>query len=107
MSRLHAKESYCKRARCVGKSPEKCSKLRAKIKQQAERIKELEAALQRMDNWAKAYPIKAFPEPDLVEVHEVLKAHGLSLDAVSASNMRLVINGVKNIVKYALKGGAK
>ena len=55
------------------------------------RIQELEAALERIDNWAKAYPLKAFPEPDFKKVAEVLKAAGLSLDAVSASNMRHVI----------------
>lgn len=68
-----------------------------------ERIEELEATLTRIDTWAKAYPLKAFPEPDLVEVHEVLKAHGLSLDEVSASNMRHVLDGVKDIVGQALK----
>ncbi len=69
-----------------------------------EQVKELETALRRIDTWAKAYPLKAFPEPDLVEVHEVLKAHGLSLDAVSASNMRHVLKGLKDIIEQALKG---
>ena len=70
-----------------------------------ERIKELESALHKIDNWAKAYPIKAFPEPDLKKAAKVLKAAGLTLDAISASNMRHVINGVKEIVEQALKGG--
>ena len=68
------------------------------------RIEELEEALQRIDNWAKAYPLKVFPEPDFKKVAEVLKASGLSLDAVSASNMRHVITQVKDIVEQALKG---
>ena len=72
---------------------------------QAERIEQLEAALERIDNWANAYPLKIFPEPDFKKVAEVLKVAGLSLDAVSASNMRHVIVGVKNIVEEALKGG--
>ena len=59
-------------------------------------------ALERIDNWAKAYPLKVFPEPDFKKVAEVLKAAGLSLDAVSASNMRHVINGIKGIVEQAL-----
>ena len=63
----------------------------------------LEEALRKIDNWAKAYPLKVFPEPDFKEVHKVLKAAGLSLDAVSASNMRHVINGVKGIAEQALK----
>jgi len=67
------------------------------------RIKELEEALQRIDNWAKAYPLKVFPEPDFKKVAEVLKAAGISLDTVSASNMRHVISQVKEITKQALK----
>jgi len=78
--------------------------LRIKLVGQVERIQELEAALERIDNWAKAYPLKVFPEPDFKKVAEVLKAAGLSLDAVSASNMRHVITGVKDIVEQALKG---
>jgi len=65
-----------------------------------ERTKE---ALQRIDNWAKAYPLRVFPEPDFKKVAEVLKAAGLSLDAVSASNMRHVIKGIKDIAEQALK----
>lgn len=69
----------------------------------AERIEELEDALQRIDNWAKAYPLSVFPEPDFKKAAEVLKAAGLSLDAISASNMRHVITQVKDIVEQALK----
>ena len=72
---------------------------------QAERVEQLETALQRIESWANAYPLKIFPEPDFKKVAEVLKAAGLSLDAVSASNMRHVIVRVKNIVTEALKGG--
>lgn len=67
------------------------------------RTKKLEDALQRIDTWAKAYPLRAFPEPDFKRAAKVLKAGGLSLDAISASNMRHVINGVRNIVEQALK----
>ena len=66
--------------------------------------KKLREALVKIDIWAKAYPLKAFPEPDLKKVAKVLKDAGLSLDAVSASNMRHVINGVKDITEQALKG---
>ena len=71
-----------------------------KVSEENTRLRE---ALERIDNWAKAYPLKVFPEPDLKKVAEVLKAAGLSLDAVSASNMRHVINQVKDITKQALK----
>lgn len=66
------------------------------------RIDELEDALQSIDSWAKAYPLKVFPEPDFKESARVLKDAGLSLDQISASNMRHVIEGVKDIVGKAL-----
>ena len=78
----------------------KCVKIRRHLEK---RIAELEAALQRIDNWAKAYPIKAFPEPDLKKAAKVLKDAGLTIDAISASNMRHVLDGVKDITKQALK----
>ena len=59
---------------------------------------------EKIDNWAKAYPLEVFPEPDFKKAAEVLKSAGLTLDAISASNMRHVINGVKDIVEQALKG---
>ena len=73
--------------------------------EQAEEIERKNKALVRIDTWAKAYPLKVFLKPDFKKVAEVLKAAGLSLDAVSASNMRHVISGVKDIVDQALKGG--
>lgn len=69
------------------------------------RIEELESALERIKSWSMAYPLKVFPEPDFKKVARVLKDAGLSLDAVSASNMRHVIEGVKDITEQALKGG--
>ncbi|MCJ7482616.1 MAG: hypothetical protein MUO31_06595 [Thermodesulfovibrionales bacterium] len=66
-----------------------------------------EEALRKIDNWAKAYPLEVFPEPDFKKVAEVLKAAGISLDAVSASNMRHVIKGVKGIAEQALKEAEK
>jgi len=75
----------------------------AECKKLKKRIEELEAALVKIDNWAKAYPLEVFPEPDFKKAAEVLKSAGLTLDAISASNMRHVINGVKDIVEQALK----
>ena len=49
--------------------------------------------------WIKAYPLKIFPEPDFKKVHKVLREHDISLDAVSASNMRHVLNGIKGIIE--------
>ena len=49
-------------------------------------------------NWINAYPLDIFPEPDLKRAHEILKFHGMTLDAVSASSMRHVLNGIKDII---------
>lgn len=74
-----------------------------------ERIATLEAenarlreALERIDTWRNAYPLSVFPEPDLKRYAEVLKAAGLTLDAISASNMRHVLAGIEEIVNEAL-----
>jgi len=61
-----------------------------------------EAALQRIVQWADAYPLDVFPEPDFAKAHELLKAGGMTLDAISASNMRHVIEGVGKIARDAL-----
>ncbi len=65
-------------------------------------LEKLEAALYRIQQWADAYPLDVFPEPDFKKVHEVLTAAGLSLDRVSASNMRHVVKGVGEIARAAL-----
>lgn len=58
-------------AKQLGASIEHNSALRAKI-----------------ERWQKAYPLDIFPEPDLLKAADVLKAAGMTLDAVSASNIR-------------------
>lgn len=65
--------------------------------------RKLTDVLEEIDNWARAYSIDVFPEPDMKMVHEVLQAAGLSLDAVSASNMRYALNGVGEIARKALE----
>lgn len=54
--------------------------------------------LHRIAQWAEAYPLKVFPEPDLKKARALLESGGMTLDAVSASAMRHVLSGVKNIV---------
>jgi hypothetical protein len=71
----------------------------AEVDQLIERYAE---ALQRIVQWADAYPLDVFPEPDFKKIHEALKAAGLSLDQVSASNMRHVVKGVGEIARAAL-----
>ena len=69
---------------------------------QQERIDELEAALQRIQQWSEAYQLDIFPEPDWKKVRELLEAGGITLDSVSASNMRHVVEGVGKIAREAL-----
>lgn len=59
-------------------------------------------ALERIEAWADAYPLDIFPEPDLATIAGILNSHGFSLDAVSASIARHVIEGVGKIARNAL-----
>jgi hypothetical protein len=54
-------------------------------------------------NWCEAYPIDVFPEPDFKKAHEVLKANGMTLDAISASNMKHVITQVQKMIDAAIR----
>jgi hypothetical protein len=73
------------------------------------RIQELEAEIERLtqalteiESWSRAYPLKAFPEPNLRKAADLLRAGGITLDAVSASAIRHVIEGVGEIARRAL-----
>ena len=66
------------------------------------RIEQLEEALRRLDQWSQAYPIDVFPEPDFERAEEVLKAAGMGITAISASNMRHVITRVREIIAHVL-----
>jgi len=65
-------------------------------------IERLRDVLQKIENWANAYPLEIFPEPDFKLVRKTLRDAGLGLDGVSASNMRHVLNGIKKIVESGL-----
>lgn len=67
------------------------------------RIERLEAALHSIVQWSQAYPLTVFPEPDLARAHEVLSAHGLTLDAISASAIRHVVTGMGETARKALQ----
>lgn len=56
-------------------------------------------ALSLLWAWCQAYPVEAFPEPDMARAHELLQAGGVALGAVSASNMRHVLSGVARIIE--------
>jgi len=66
------------------------------------RLSKMEEALEQIVEWSKAYPIDVFPEPDFEKVAKVLKDNGMTLDAVSASNMRHVITEVAGMATAAL-----
>lgn len=57
-----------------------------------------EAKLQQIKVWCDAYPLAIFPVPDFAKAHELLQAGGMTLDAISASNMRHVLKGVREII---------
>ena len=76
------------------------------LKQLEEQYERMEEALQNIAVWGQAYPLKVFPEPTKEEwarAAEVLKAVGITLDRISASNMRYVVTGVGNIAREALE----
>jgi hypothetical protein len=62
-----------------------------------------EAALQQIVQWSEAYPLAAFPEPDFSKAAALLRAGGMTLDAISAHCMRHVVEGVGNIAREALR----
>lgn len=64
--------------------------------------KRMEKALHDIEAWARAYPLKVFPEPDMTRVSYLLARDGMSLDAVSASCMRLCLSGVLCLVADGL-----
>jgi hypothetical protein len=66
-----------------------------KLELENEKLRE---ALHKIKSWAEAYPIEVFPEPDFELARKLLNAEGITLDAISASNMRHVLKGVKNII---------
>ena len=56
-------------------------------------------AFSEIVQWSEAYPTDIFPEPDLIRARVALEAAGMTLDAVSASNMRHVISRVRSIIE--------
>jgi hypothetical protein len=53
----------------------------------------------QIEAWCEAYPIDAFPEPDMKKAAALLAAGGMTLDAISASNMRHVLDGIRRIIR--------
>jgi hypothetical protein len=68
-----------------------------------EREEKMEEALKSIAQWAEAYPLDAFPEPDLKKARDLLEAGGVSLGALVASGIRHVVGSVGKIASEALK----
>jgi uncharacterized coiled-coil DUF342 family protein len=84
----------------------------AKSKQQQinelrDEVTRLRGKVKEIQAWANAYPLVVFPKPNLKKAAEVLKAAGMTLDSISADNMRHVLDGIKDIVEKALKEGSR
>jgi hypothetical protein len=69
----------------------------------SDREQKFEDALRRIVQWSEAYPLDVFAEPDWKKAAELLKAGGISLDSISASCMRHVVEGVGEIAREALE----
>jgi hypothetical protein len=67
-----------------------------------ETVERYEEALRRIVQWAEAYPLKVFPEPDWKRAADLLRAGGITIDSVSAHCMRHVVEGVGKIAREAL-----
>jgi hypothetical protein len=61
-------------------------------------------ALERIEQWADAYPLDIFSVPDLAKVRVLLLSGGITL-MVSAAASRHVIEGVGKIAREALGRG--
>jgi hypothetical protein len=62
--------------------------------------------LHELDGWERAYPLTVFPEPDMNLAAELLVGGGLTLDAVSASNMRHVVSVIAPKARAAVEAQA-
>jgi hypothetical protein len=67
-----------------------------------QRIEDLELALVRIAQLARAYPPQNFPAPDWDRVGRLLAANGLALDALIASARREALSDVAAIAQEAL-----
>ena len=68
-------------------------------------IEKLEEALQRIQQWAQAYPVKAFPPvsiEDLRHAQFACKAIGIELAAIHGEWARHILKGIEEITNRAL-----
>lgn len=63
---------------------------------------DVEELIGQLQSWQRAYPLSAFPEPDLERARKLLEAGGMTLDSVSASSIRHVVSQIVPPVLEAL-----
>ena len=71
-----------------------------------EREERMEEALQRIQQWTQAYPVRAFPPlaiEDLRHANFALKAIGIDMGALHAEWARHLLKGIGRITEEALK----
>ena len=77
---------------------EKAQSSWGEFQRQGKMLAEAQEKLYRIEQWCDAYPVDIFPEPDWKRVRALLEAGGMTLDSVSASNMRHVLKGIRKII---------
>lgn len=75
--------------------------VKSKLDSSLAECERLNDTLDKLVQWSDAYPIAVFPEPDFLKAQKVLSENGMTLDAISSSNMRRVIIGVREIIDAA------
>jgi hypothetical protein len=66
-------------------------------------IDKMEKALWEIAQWAEAYPVAIFPEPDWQRANALLMMGGMSTDPICASAIRHVVRGIGQIARNALE----
>ena len=76
----------------------------AEIARLSAKLEAATGALERIQEWAAAYPVEVFQEPDMKRAHELLTAGGITLDCVAASIIRRVLEGMQATAREGLEG---
>jgi hypothetical protein len=93
----------CVPANAVWPQPDpEVDRLKAELTRLRSDLEKAIEALEHIKQWSEAYPLAVFQEPDFAKAREVLEANGMTLDAISASNMRHVLSRIGPLVSHVL-----
>jgi len=84
----------------LGEAQQVVERLRDQVSEMEQKNDTIEERLIRIQQWCEAYPLDMFPEPDnWTEIADTLRPLGSpnTLDCVSASTMRRVVNGIRKL----------